>query len=355
VRTLELLAVGDVSLACRDEQNPFRHVARYLRRGDIVFGNLEGTICDAGLGVEKEITLRVPPLRVGYLRQAGFTVVSAANNHALDFGPSGLREMLAVLRRQDVRFIGVSDHRSDTEGYEIIERDGLKVGFLGFCETPPVGRDDGLFLYPVDGEVVFAQLHRLKPLCDVVVISLHWGIEYAPYPSPRQIDLARDLVAGGASLVLGHHPHIVQGIDELETGLIAYSLGSFQFEPKREEARQSFVLRATLSARGVERYKLIPVRIDEEYRPRLVWGRDRTGVLEVVEQLSLPIREGGITEKWWFEQIAPMYLHGNLRAWKRRIRKYGVRHLAQFLRWLVSRFTIKCYLGLLRTLAGPHE
>jgi poly-gamma-glutamate synthesis protein (capsule biosynthesis protein) len=74
-----------------------------------------------------------------------------------------------------------------------------------------------------------------------------------------------------------------------------------------------------------------------------------------VEDVSAPIREGRITERWWFEQVAPIYLGGHLEAWARRIRRYGLRHFMQFSRWLVSGFTIKCYLGLLRRRVRLHE
>src|SRR4030065_1136365 len=90
--TPELVAVGDVSLAGPEGLDPFAHVARYLRRGDIVFGNLECAFCETGEAAEKEIVLRAAPARALHLQQAGFHIVNVANNHALDFGPEGLRQ-----------------------------------------------------------------------------------------------------------------------------------------------------------------------------------------------------------------------------------------------------------------------
>ncbi len=352
--TLELLAVGDVSLICPEGRHPFEYVARYLRAGDIVFGNLEGVLCRTGVAAEKETTLRASPCMAVHLRQAGFSILNVANNHALDFGPAGLRRTLAALREQGIRSVGVND-ASSRRGCEVIECNGLRVGFLAYCQTDASGRQDGLLINRIDRGVILEHLRGLRTRCDIAVVSLHWGFEYVYYPSPEQIELARDLVAGGAALVLGHHPHVVQGIEEFRGGLIAYSLGGFQFESSEVGMQRSFILRAKISKRGVERYRLVPIQIKEDNRPRLARDEDRRDLLRRLEEISAPVREGRITEKWWFQQMAGVYLSANARAWRTRIRKFGIRHFMQFVRWLVSGFTIKCYLGSLRRRVGLYE
>ena len=351
METLGLIAVGDVSLSGRDGQDPFKHVARLLRAGDIVFGNLECVLCNAGAEAEKEITLRADPARAGYLRQAGFDIVSVANNHITDFGPAGLEQTLAALREQGIRSVGATSSRE----YEIIECKGIKVGFLAYCQTDAGNHHSEPLIRRIDRHTILEQVADLKRRCDVVVVSLHWGVEYIHYPFPGQIQLARDLLRSGAALVLGHHPHVVQGIERIGRGLIAYSLGSFQFEPRKEEARHSFILRAGISARGVEHYKAIPAHVSEGNCPRRIKNAYRREMLRFIERISEPIREDRVTSKWWFEQAGAAYLHNNLQAWAARIGKYGMRHRVQFARWLVSRFTIRCYLGYLRTLVSPHE
>ena len=111
-----------------------------------------------------------------------------------------------------------------------------------------------------------------RSISDIVAVSLHWGTENVFYPSPDQIKLARSFIDAGASLVLGHHPHVVQGVEIYKNGLIAYSLGNFQFEadPRksiREETRQSIILSIHLNKNNVESYKMIPVKIDENLSP----------------------------------------------------------------------------------------
>ena len=354
METVDLIAVGDVSLVSHDGHDPFEYVSQYLRAGDILFGNLEAALSDTVAAVEKEVTLGTSPQQARYLRHAGFDIVSVANNHILDCGPQGLSETLTTLREQGIRFVGAGD-RSSPQGYEIIECKGLRAAFIAYCEDVASDLPPGVFVNHIDPPVILQQLHGLKSQCDIAIVSLHWGIEYAYYPSPKQIELARELIHNGAGLVLGHHPHVVQGVEQSGTGLIVYSMGSFQFEPRREEARPSFMLHARLRPGGVERYRLIPTRINGMDEPQLAKGEEGRKMRRLMAQLSAPIREGRVTEKWWFEQVAPVYLQANLKAWATRMRKYGLRHFVQLVHWLVSGFTIKCYLGLLRTRIGQHE
>lgn len=354
MNSVELIAVGDVSLICQEGDDPFRHVARYLRAGDLVFGNLESVLCTSGVALEKETTLCAPPRMAGYLKSAGFDIVNVANNHALDFGPAGLKQTLSALGEQGIRFVGAGEEPPQQTGHAVIECKGLRVGFVGYCETdapdPP-----GVFINRIDREWIVEQVHSHKSFCDVLIVSLHWGFENVRYPAPRQIELAHRLIEAGAALVLGHHPHVVQGIEDHRGGLVAYSLGGFQFEPFAPGTERSFLLRARISRRGVERCRLIPVRIDEESLPHFARGREKREILELVQRISRPIREGRVTERWWLDQMAATYLRVHLAAWRTRVKRYGIRHFAQFLRWLVSGFTIKCCLQLLRRQAGIHE
>jgi hypothetical protein len=346
-KAVNLIAVGDISLAGPEGYDPFEHVARHMQAGDIVFGNLECTFSDAGHSVEKEIVLRTSPARAGYLHRAGFRVLNVANNHALDFGPEGLRRTLAVLREQGIHAIGIGRSLCDTE-HTIIECGGVKVGFLGYCNLGTHDQAAATLLNPIDRRLILEQVSRLRPCCEIAVVSLHWGIEYTHYPSPDQIELARELVDNGTGLVLGHHPHVLQGIEARGTGLIAYSLGNFQFQPRRQQSRQSLILHARIGPQGVQHHRMIPVWIDERNHPRLARGSKRKETLCFTERISAPIQEGRIVEKWWFEQTARTYLAVNMRAWITRLRRYGVRHLVPFMRWLAAGFTIKCYLGFWR-------
>jgi hypothetical protein len=178
---------------------------------------------------------------------------------------------------------------------------------------------------------------------------LHWGIENVYYPSPKQITLARHLIDAGATVILGHHPHVVQGIEKYKNGLIVYSLGNFQFSSLGKlDSRKSIILSIHVSNLGVNEYKVIPIIIDEDFVPCIMNKFQREGMLLHINNVSVPILNGEINDKFWFEEIALEHFRGNMKAWIKRIRKYGVKHLLQCVRWLISPFILKCYAGIIR-------
>lgn len=189
---------------------------------------------------------------------------------------------------------------------------------------------------------------------------MHWGTENVYYPSPKQIHLAHRLVDAGAALILGHHPHALQAIEEYHGGLIAYSLGNFQFRCDSSAAwyqrcRNDWtgILHVGLDRGGVREWRLIPVEIGLDALPRLAGAGSAPEIEALAQKISAPVRRGGYPDLEWFAEIAPAYLQGNGKSFLVRIRRYGLKHLLQGGRWLVSPFVLKCYMGLLwRALGG---
>lgn len=347
-------AVGDVSLEvpgtaeAAGEQNPFSHILSVLADADIVFGNLETVLSERGDLAQKAVTISVPPERARWLQEAGFSVLNVANNHILDRGLAGLEDTLQVLNNLGIPFVGVS-----TPGQRamctVLERQGLKVGFLGYCESGTAYQD--YELHPLDEGRILRDLALARTRVDLVVISLHWGTENVYYPSPEQIALAHRLVDAGAALVLGHHPHALQAIEAYNGGLIAYSLGNFQFicGGRRRPVRNDWtgILRVGLDATGVREWRLIPVEIGPDACPRLAEASRAREIDSLVKRITAPVTRGGYSSLDWFAEIAPEYLSGNGRSFLLRIKRYGFKHLLQCCRWLVSPFVVKCYMGLL--------
>ena len=349
---IRLLAVGDISLETNDRVDLFTDIQPVLNDKDILFGNLETTLSSRGTPAEKTTVLCACPGKAAQLREAGFDVLSVANNHIMDRGPEGAVETLEVLKRNGILAVGASSVGL-TQGYAVIERNGVKCGFAGYTEGsfPHRGRD--IQVNSIDQGRILADVDILKSQCAIVVISVHWGSENVLYPSPDQIRLARELIDAGATLVLGHHPHVIQGVERWKGGLIAYSLGSFQFDCTHvglisPNARQSVVLSVTLRAGCVETFDIVPVRINKDNTPCLAEGHHKEEIVELVNRVSDPIKAGCVTKQWWLEQIAFYYLQGNMQAWILRIRRYGAKHLLACIRWLVSPFTVRCYIGLAR-------
>jgi len=173
---------------------------------------------------------------------------------------------------------------------------------------------------------------------------------FRSYPSPRQVDLAHKLVDHGATLILGHHTHVIQGIEEYKNGLIAYSLGNFQFDPRLSQSKtnDSIILSVNFDKAGLKDYSVLPIVIDADYLPCVAEGQHKDKLLQFFTDISRPLRDGEITNKWWFGEICGEYLTGNIRNYKVRIRRYGIKHLLECMVWLISPFCLRCYAAIVR-------
>jgi len=350
MRTVKLIAVGDIFLQTKNSRYPFEGVKEVFRDKDILFGNLETVLLNRGKEVEKAVNLHVSPNRMKYLVDAGFDVLNIANNHIMDLGVEGFNATLDVLNRNNLTFIGGGNQKFN-QTWTIIERNDIKFGFLAYYKERLRYYKEGVFINKIDTKGIVSNISNLKPLCDIIIVSLHWGLDNIPYPSTDQINLAHQLIDAGATVILGHHPHVIQGIETYKHGLICYSLGNFQFDPvvSQTKTNKSMILSINFDNNRLKSYDIIPIEIDKNLVPKMSEG-NRKAFIDFVNNLSRPIVDGTLTEKWWFEEIAKEYLSGNMKSWIIRIRRYGIRHLLQCIRWLVSPFCIKCYLGMLRRL-----
>jgi poly-gamma-glutamate synthesis protein (capsule biosynthesis protein) len=270
----ELTFVGDVILGrYRDagydpipdgEHEPFAAVAELLR-SDLVVGNLETPLVrtlPAQSPVGARYSFGADAALARHLVPAGFHALSLANNHAYDMLGTGVEQTPAILRELGIAPLGAARPAGDPaeadDGpvrVETIEREGWRVGFVAVTTVSNVPPLAGVAPLPL---VETADLEaKVVPLVedarvahDLVVVLVHWGLEYADEPDWVQRQAARAMVEAGADLVIGHHPHVLQGIERHGHGLIAYSLGNFLFENVKEIPRLSGVLRVRYDGRG---------------------------------------------------------------------------------------------------------
>lgn len=351
---VRLIAVGDISLRTRKNITPFGKVAKAFRDKDILFGNLETTLSNQGKKSEKSVLLFNDPEKLEHLKDAGFDILNVANNHIMDLGLRGFNKTLNVLDGANLAFIGATNHRF-TRSHSITKRKNIRLGFLGYWEGGFKDTRGAYEINKIDEVRIVRDIASIKENCDVVIISLHWGVENVFYPSPKQIELARLIIDKGATVVLGHHSHVVQGIELYKHGLIAYSLGNFQFDFDNgvfvnDKVGKSFILFINVSSYGVESYDVLPIKINHENVPNILDGEEQDDFLRFISEISKRIIEGKVTATWWFEEIASTYFLGNMKSWLIRIKKYGLIHAIQWLKWLVSPFVIRCYFGMIRRL-----
>jgi poly-gamma-glutamate synthesis protein (capsule biosynthesis protein) len=355
------MAVGDIFLKTRNSKSPFEKVQKLFENKDILFGNLETVLSTEGKEKEKAFPSYISPEKVKYLKEVDFDVLNLANNHIMDLGIEGFNETLDVLTKNNLQFIGVSNNKY-TLNYIIIEKRGIKLGYLAYAQCGEVFLKESICINKLELKKIIKDIKLIKQKCDFVIVSLHWGIENVFYPSHQQIESAHKLIDAGATIILGHHPHVIQGIERYKHGLIVYSLGNFQFEfnPKECEGKKnkrtnwSVILFLEINEKGLKDYNIIPVKIDKDFVPYIVRGREKEEILNFVFKISEPIIKKQLKENKWFEEISEEYLYGNMKSWIIRIRKYGIKHFLQCIRWLISPFVIKCYIGFLSKKLKGH-
>ncbi len=242
---LKLIAVGDILLG-HDAQPwmdaegidySLRALARPTSEEELLIGNLEGplTLASRPIDPDKAFLLRADPAVAPILRDFGFEVLSLANNHTLDFRRAGLLDTQGALAEAGISSFGAGLDRAEAEAGVILERAGLRIGFLGFCQPFETYDDIGFFakrwhagVARLDASSVQSAMAALRPRVDVLVVAAHWGDQYLGV-TDTQRDWARRFVELGADLVLGHHPHVAQGVGTYRGVPILYSLGNFAF------------------------------------------------------------------------------------------------------------------------------
>jgi poly-gamma-glutamate synthesis protein (capsule biosynthesis protein) len=226
--------------AARDPAMPFRKIAPLLSSSDITFVNLESPFSDRGPYYKGGLIFHAPPQAIVGLQLAGVSLASTANNHARDCGAHGVEYTIAWLRSHGIQPVGSSKSEAATHQGVVIVRNGIRFGFLGYTYDQNNGnwRDIDTRIALADPEVMCQDVAAVKKLCDVVIVSMHNGIEYMPKPSGKQIKFAHAAIDAGATLVIGHHPHVIEPQESYKSGLIFYSLGNFVFDQYQREATQ---------------------------------------------------------------------------------------------------------------------
>jgi len=298
-RTFTLVAVGDIMLDRKvggkvkdlGADFPFEGVAELLREADLTFGNLESPISSLGTAAKgKEVTFRAGLESISGVRNAGMDVLSLANNHAMDYGPAALMETMDVLAHSGVVYIGAGANSAAARRPASFTIKGVKVSLLAYCNRFHMVVE-AQKEYPgvaiACAEEVKADIQKAKGWADVVIVSFHWGWEYSDHPDAETKALAHLAVESGASLVIGHHPHVIQGVEVYKGGLICYSLGNFIFDQRGTRTKRGLALRCTIGRSGVQQAELLPVTIDAaEFRPYLASGEVAKSILLELKRLS---------------------------------------------------------------------
>lgn len=251
-RPVRLVAVGDLMLGTSVKRlmarfgprYPFRRYRELLGGADLAFGNLETPLSDRGeptpgkspesLRNRTNFLFRAPPAAAEGLAWAGFDVLSVANNHTMDYGPTALRDTLAALRESGLAAAGAGENLDRAVAPVYLERQGQRVALFAISDVLPrfsVAGEHAPGQAPARGawfeRVMPAAVAAARREADWVLVSVHWGREGFTGATPRQRRLGRRLIDWGADVVIGHHTHCLGPIERYRGGLIHYSLGNF--------------------------------------------------------------------------------------------------------------------------------
>lgn len=259
-----------------------------LAVADVAMVNLENPVTTRGVRVPKPYNFRMHPRFLRALTEAGIDLVTIGNNHVFDYGKEGLFDTISYLDSVGVKHVGAGRNREEAHRAAVFHVKGVTIGFLAYYgggEAPGAGKKSG-GVARRDLPGIREDIAALKKEhhAGYVVVNLHWGTEKARFPDNAQRAFAREVIDAGAHAVIGHHPHVLQGIERYRGGVIAYSLGNFIFGGNSRSSYLTGMFEIRLGS-GNPRYSFLPVGV-EEWHARMLSGPDSLRTVNEVARLS---------------------------------------------------------------------
>lgn len=292
---LVLAFAGDTAFTHGSEtRDPLGDITEWLSLPDLMFVNLETTIAEPNVGVDNgnKYTFKSPPSSVDLLTASGIDAVQLANNHILDFGPDATGRTVEILDEAGIAHSGAGSNAADAYAPVVIEENGWRIGFVSFSRIPchwSVGGENtrpqtAWACAPFLLETIKA-VQQAAHNTDFVVVMVHWGIERNHCPETYQRELARTWAQFGADVIVGGHPHVLQGVEQVEGAWLINSTGNFAFPSARGASSYSAVYEFTITQDGVS-LQVKPVRIVGG-RPRPANETDTATILDDLTKWSV--------------------------------------------------------------------
>ncbi len=308
-KPISLIAVGDFLLdrnvgnrmkEINDYYFPIRNTKDLLESADITFCNVECPICEGRKIGITETSFRADPETVQTLVYGGFDIVSLANNHTMNFGGDCLVKTFSYLNEAGIDYVGAGKDFEDSHKPLIKTVNGITLAFIAYNDSDVVpsyyfaGQD-----YPGTNKMDIPQLQiDIENIhdgqygkVDLIILSMHSGTEYTPIPNHRQIQFARAAVDAGADIVLGHHPHNVQHIEQYKGKYIIYSMGNFVLDQMRwADCTKELLLSITITQKCIFEVEVIPIRMKNFCETNIAEGYEKQEILGIInyETVSRP-------------------------------------------------------------------
>ncbi|MEB3295592.1 MAG: CapA family protein [Synechococcales bacterium] len=290
--SVSLLFAGDVTLTnsysdkvSTDHKWAFAPMEE-MRQVDVSMVNLEAPFTTATQPLPgKKHNFKAPLENVQVLQNGGIDIVNLANNHTMDYEAAGLTETLTTLTEAGIQHVGAGLNSQQARRPVIMDVKGQRVAYLGYYDADlHAAGQKSAGTNPRHNDRVSADIKAIRHQVDWVIVNYHWGEELAKYPGDWQIDLARFTIDQGADLVVGHHPHVLQGAEVYRGRPIVYSLGNFIFGGKSVSDYDTAALKVSLRDRQMK-VELLPVQV-KNFQARVVGGQAGDHILEQVKNVS---------------------------------------------------------------------
>jgi len=271
--------VGDVTLGYRFNEKfrqienelgeeaafayPFKNVLKYFDEDDVSIVNLEGTLTSYDKKRPKKFNFKGEPRFASCLNYGDIEAVNLANNHFMDYYEQGAIDTIDALVEHEILYCGGGKNIGDAAFPRVIDIDGIRIAFLGFAQVGknPHATEENAGTLPYDKTLVKNQIQAADEIADIVVVSCHWGSERAAYPTEYQKNSAKFMIDVGADIIFGHHPHVLQGVELYNDGIIFYSLGNFAFGGNSyPKDKDSMIAQVFCNKEGVIDFRIIPVK-----------------------------------------------------------------------------------------------
>ncbi len=268
---------------------PLEEVMEMLDSADLTSVNVETAITMRGTPInEKNYIFNSNPLLAQVLADVGVDMMILGNNHSMDMGDEGILDTLQFARRNGMFAPGAGKNIQEASAPAIVEIKGLKIGFFSGNEVGPdsnfaTGQRSGTASISVLQSSVRSWCARL----DMCIVNLHWGMEYSPYPMASQRSTADALIKAGADAIIGHHPHIPQGVEIIQGKPVFYSVGNFLFGSVNFKQNHNLIVRLVIDkekklVKRSEVYAVHGIYRENGHRIRLLSGKEAHAVWEEI-------------------------------------------------------------------------
>ena len=271
-------------------------VADQLAAPDVTIGNLENPLSndESEAMLAKDVILIGRPEGIEALKAADFTFVSLANNHSMDYGGVALADTMAALDEAGIKYAGAGMNYDEAWRLAETTVNGVRIAFLSFTDVIPENflayeNSPGVAGARIDMDETCKAVREAAKNHDIVVVAMHWGIEYEDYITEyMQSEPAHQLVDAGADIILGNHPHVIQGIEFYKDALISYSQGDFVFDHfSTRKTGETFILDFDVTNKGIENVRATPIYLEDPYGiPYVLEGQEAADVLDRLEVIS---------------------------------------------------------------------